>query len=135
MVLSGAGNLWFDRFRRTRFATSFVATPSFHHDGRRSGRDVLLDDRIWTVLWSRLRIWRLRIRLLGIWRLRILRNRALDVLAGTVLARSWLLLSVGGLWFWMFRWMRLSTFTVRLRTLRGREMRLAVRLVLWPVLL
>ena len=87
------------------------------------------------MLWSRLRTWRLRIRRLRIRGLWILRNRALDVLAGTVFARSWLLLSVGGLWFWMFRWMRLSAFTVRLRTLRGRAMRLAVRIVLWPVLL
>jgi hypothetical protein len=87
------------------------------------------------VLWPRLRIRRLWIRLLGIWRLRILRNRALDVLAGTVLARPWLLLSVGGLWLWMFGRMRLSAFAVRLRTLRGRAMRLAVRIVLWPVLL
>jgi hypothetical protein len=82
-----------------------------------------------------LRTWRLRIRRLRIRGLWILRNRALDVLAGTVLARPWLLLSVGGLWFWMFRWMRLSAITVRLRTVRGREMRLAVWIVLWPVLL
>jgi len=76
------------------------------------------------VLWSRLRI-----RLL-----RILWNRPLDVLAGTVLTRPWLLLSAGRLRFWMFGWMRLSALAVRLRTIRRREMLLAVRVMLWPVL-
>ncbi|HEV8067823.1 MAG TPA: hypothetical protein VGP76_08795 [Planctomycetaceae bacterium] len=75
------------------------------------------------MLWPRLRIRRLRI----LW------NRTLDVL-GTVLTRPWLLLSTGWLRLWMFGWLRLPALVVRLRTIRRREMLLAVRVVLWPVL-
>jgi hypothetical protein len=79
------------------------------------------------MLWPRLRIRRLRI----LW------NRTLDV-PGTVLTRPWLLLSTGWLRLWMFGWLRLPALVVRLRTIRRREMLLAVRIVLrsvlWPVL-
>jgi hypothetical protein len=76
------------------------------------------------VLWPRLRIRRLRI----LW------NRALDVLARTVLTRSRMLLSFGGLRLWMFGWVRLSALAVRLRTVRRWEMLRAVRIVLWSIL-